>query len=86
MSHLTLNPESITTLVHEFYDAIRADPELGPVVNLAIGQHWTPHLARMVDFCSTPPPSVFSAPKTPPNSRPYHAASPPACNTASSAK
>jgi truncated hemoglobin YjbI len=28
MSHLNLNHESITTLVHEFYDAIRADPEL----------------------------------------------------------
>jgi hypothetical protein len=25
MSHLTLNQESITTLVHEFYDAIRAE-------------------------------------------------------------
>jgi hemoglobin len=53
MSHLNLNHESITTLVHEFYDAIRADPELGPVFNRAIGHNWTPHLIRMVDFWST---------------------------------
>lgn len=53
MSHLALNQESITTLVHEFYDAIRADNELGPVFDLAIGHNWTPHLARMVDFWST---------------------------------
>lgn len=53
MSHLPLNPESVATLVHEFYDSVRADPELGPVFDLAIGRNWTPHLARMVDFWST---------------------------------
>ncbi|WP_343731579.1 group III truncated hemoglobin [Duganella sp.] len=53
MSPLPLNPDSITTLVHAFYDDVRADPELGPVFDLAIGRNWTSHLARMVDFWST---------------------------------
>ncbi|MYM67203.1 globin [Pseudoduganella sp. FT55W] len=53
MSQLALNEESITTLVHEFYDGVRADPELGPVFDQAIGENWTPHLARMVDFWCT---------------------------------
>jgi hemoglobin len=53
MSHLPLNPASIATLVHEFYDGVRADPELAPVFNAAIGDHWTPHLDRMVDFWTT---------------------------------
>lgn len=48
-----LNPATITTLVHTFYDAVRADPELSPVFTLAIGDGWDPHLARMVDFWST---------------------------------
>jgi hemoglobin len=53
MSHLPLNPTSIATLVREFYDGVRADPELAPVFNAAIGDHWTPHLDRMVDFWTT---------------------------------
>jgi len=50
---LPLNPESIATLVHEFYVCVRADAELGPVFDAAIGVNWDPHLARMVDFWST---------------------------------
>ncbi len=51
---LELNRESITTLVHTFYDEVRADPVLGPVFNVAIGSHWDTHLGRMVDFwCTT---------------------------------
>jgi hemoglobin len=50
---LTLNPESIATLVHEFYAGVRADEELGPVFDAAIGDNWAPHLARMVDFWCT---------------------------------
>ncbi|MBV7534829.1 group III truncated hemoglobin [Duganella sp. sic0402] len=50
---LPLNPASIATLVHQFYDGVRADPELGPVFDSAIGANWDPHLARMVDFWST---------------------------------
>jgi hemoglobin len=54
MPHHELNKESITTLVHTFYDDVRADPVLAPVFNAAIGAHWAPHLGRMVDFwCST---------------------------------
>ena len=48
-----LNTESITTLVHTFYDDVRAHPELSPVFGAAIGENWDPHLARMVDFWST---------------------------------
>lgn len=53
MSFQTLNTASITMLVDEFYDAIRADPELLPVFGAAIGSNWAPHLARMVDFWSS---------------------------------
>jgi hemoglobin len=53
MQYQELNTASITALVHEFYDAVRAEPELGPVFNAAIGDNWGPHLARMVDFWST---------------------------------
>lgn len=54
MAHLQLNKEAIATLVHAFYDDVRADPELAPVFNAAIGANWEPHLGRMVDFwCTT---------------------------------
>ena len=49
---LPLTQESITTLVNEFYEGVRADPELGPVFEAAIDD-WPPHLARMVEFWST---------------------------------
>ncbi|WP_374580212.1 group III truncated hemoglobin [Pseudoduganella sp.] len=49
---LPLTQDSITTLVHEFYAGVRADPELGPVFAAAIDD-WPPHLARMVEFWST---------------------------------
>jgi len=53
MSYLELNTESIAALVHQFYDGVRADTELAPIFNAAIGSHWEPHLERMVDFWST---------------------------------
>ncbi|WP_342118347.1 group III truncated hemoglobin [Pseudoduganella sp. OTU4001] len=49
---LPLTTESITTLVHQFYQGVRAAPELGPVFDAAIDD-WPPHLARMVEFWST---------------------------------
>jgi hemoglobin len=52
MSHLPLDHAGVAALVHQFYDGVRADPVLGPVFNRAIGAHWEPHLARMVDFWS----------------------------------
>jgi hemoglobin len=53
MQHQELNTATITALVHEFYGGVRADPELQPVFDAAIGGDWEPHLARMVDFWST---------------------------------
>lgn len=53
MTYLELNTNSITKLVHEFYDDVRADAELFPIFNAAIGSNWVPHLDRMVDFWST---------------------------------
>ncbi|MBA5687391.1 group III truncated hemoglobin [Rugamonas apoptosis] len=53
MSTLELTPAAIATLVHTFYDDVRADPELAPIFNNAIGDQWEPHLARMVEFWCT---------------------------------
>lgn len=40
----------IDVLVDRFYDAVRADPELGPVFAAAIGEDWGPHLQTMKRF------------------------------------
>jgi hemoglobin len=50
---MPLDRSSITALVHQFYDEVRADAVLGPVFDNAIGDHWDSHLERMVDFWST---------------------------------
>lgn len=42
----------IETLVHTFYDRVRAHPALGPVFDGAITD-WEPHLATMVNFWSS---------------------------------
>ena len=42
----------IETLVHRFYDKVRADALLGPVFEARIAD-WAPHLARMCDFWSS---------------------------------
>jgi len=42
----------VETLVHAFYDAVRDDPELGPVFGAHV-RDWPTHLARMVDFWSS---------------------------------
>jgi hemoglobin len=44
--------QEITTLVHGFYDRVRADPMLGPVFNAHIS-NWDTHLAIMVRFWSS---------------------------------
>ncbi|MCC2594823.1 group III truncated hemoglobin [Pusillimonas sp. MFBS29] len=44
--------EEITTLVHNFYDRIRADALLGPIFNAHIDD-WDEHLAIMVRFWSS---------------------------------
>lgn len=51
--HAELNKTVIAQLVHEFYDAVRRDPQLQPIFEAAIGGDWEPHLERMVDFWST---------------------------------
>ena len=44
--------EEITTLVHSFYDRIRADAVLGPIFNTHIND-WPKHLNIMVQFWSS---------------------------------
>lgn len=48
-----IDRESITELVHRFYDAIRADADLGPVFEAELHGRWDEHLERMVDFWCT---------------------------------
>ena len=40
-------------VVDAFYARVRADPELGPIFNGAIGDHWDAHLAKLADFWSS---------------------------------
>ena len=40
----------IRGLVDAFYVRVRADPELGPIFDSAIGDGWDAHLSTMVDF------------------------------------
>ncbi len=49
MAETGLNGANLTTLVHRFYDKVRADPMLGPIFAARITD-WEPHLARMVEF------------------------------------
>lgn len=48
-----LHLDSITTLVTQFYDDVRADPLLGPTFETVLGDRWASHLPRMVAFWST---------------------------------
>lgn len=57
---MTNNPQApeisealITALVLDFYDRVRADAELGPIFDRAIGDDWDAHLAKMCDFWSS---------------------------------
>ncbi len=47
-----VSEEMIHTLVHGFYDRIRADEVLGPIFSAEI-EDWDPHLAKMCDFWSS---------------------------------
>ena len=50
----TIDEDAITVLVDRFYEAVRADPELGPVFNGAIAEDgWPAHLGRMYAFWSS---------------------------------
>lgn len=48
--HTTVTRQQLHDLVHAFYADVRADVALGPIFDAAIGEHWTHHLERMVDF------------------------------------
>lgn len=52
MRRTGLDESVLTTLVHQFYAAIRADDRLGPIFDERIAD-WPAHLARMVDFWSS---------------------------------
>ncbi|MGB4100682.1 MAG: group III truncated hemoglobin [Alphaproteobacteria bacterium] len=47
---LGIDEAYISTLVDTFYTAVRANPQIGPVFENAIGTEWDHHLARMKDF------------------------------------
>jgi hemoglobin len=47
---LSLNEQSIATLVDRFYAKVQEDALLGPVFNSTIGDHWPEHLAKLTDF------------------------------------
>ena len=51
--YYTVNEDSIADMVDTFYLAIRRDALLGPIFESAIGDHWTPHLAKMKAFWSS---------------------------------
>lgn len=46
------NRADITVLVHQFYDKIRADKEIGPYFNELI-LDWDSHLEKLTDFWET---------------------------------
>lgn len=52
MAETGLDDDRLKSLVHRFYDKVRADPLLGPVFEARI-HDWEPHLERMVAFWSS---------------------------------
>jgi hemoglobin len=52
MARTGLDEAMLRTLVHRFYDRVRADPVLAPVFAARI-RDWGPHLERMVAFWSS---------------------------------
>jgi hemoglobin len=51
--HTHITHESIQDLVQVFYARVREDEILSPVFNKALGDDWTPHLTKLVEFWST---------------------------------
>jgi hemoglobin len=52
MAETGLDEAILATLVHRFYDRVRADPVLAPIFAARITD-WGPHLERMVAFWSS---------------------------------
>jgi hemoglobin len=48
-----IDEETIRLLVDAFYTKVRADDQLAPVFEKAIGEDWGPHLEKMYDFWSS---------------------------------
>lgn len=48
-----LDEALIEDVVRRFYSRVRANTELGPIFEAAIGEDWEPHLHRMFDFWSS---------------------------------
>jgi hemoglobin len=53
MKYDTITRESIQDLVTQFYTLVRRDEILGPVFLKTIGDDWTEHLEKLVEFWST---------------------------------
>lgn len=51
--HPSIDEGNIQALVHGFYRHVRDDTLLGPVFELAIGDDWDCHLAKMCEFWSS---------------------------------
>lgn len=51
--HPEIDEQTIRSLVHAFYDRVRADDQIGPIFERVIGQDWDVHLAKMCDFWSS---------------------------------
>lgn len=51
--HPSIDEATIERLVRRFYGKVKADKELGPIFNEAIGDGWEPHLRKMFDFWSS---------------------------------
>ena len=51
--HPDITEDLIHELVHAFYSRVRADEQLGPIFNHAIGDNWDPHLEKMCTFWSS---------------------------------
>lgn len=48
-----IDDAAINRLVRAFYARVRKDLELGPIFEIAIGDHWDRHLDLMTDFWSS---------------------------------
>ncbi len=48
-----IDDATISRLVRAFYARVRKDPDLGPIFETAIGDHWDRHLDLMTDFWSS---------------------------------
>lgn len=47
-----LSDDALHALVRDFYDAVRRDPQLGPLFEAAVAD-WPEHLDRLADFWSS---------------------------------